>query len=86
MSTIYIGKMHRADGQCERDDFDAIFPAKSEAQLIEDVKSHMADWCDNLELLEERDKIMAVKSIDELTDWFDNDFASFSFEMETFNV
>lgn len=79
---VYIGKMHRAEGRTERDDFDAIYLGKSESELIEKIRTFMADWCDGIELFEERDAVMKVTNSDELKIWFDNNFATFSFDME----
>lgn len=80
---IYIGQAHNCVVEPDREEFDMVYCAKSEEGVVAKVKSHMADWCDNLEMLEERDLVMACKNADELAKWFDNHFATFSFQIAT---
>jgi hypothetical protein len=78
---VYIAQVHNAVEAPNREGFDMLYTSRTEAGVIAKVKSHMGDWCDNLELLEERDLVMACKNSEQLAKWFDEKFATFSFQI-----
>ena len=77
---VYIGQMHNEQSE-DREDFDMLFCSKTEDGVVEKVKSHMRNWCNDLELPKELDLVMACKNFDELAKWFDENFAMFSFQI-----
>ena len=78
---VYIGQVHNAVKGPDREEFDMLYVSNTESGVVAKVKSHMGDWCDNLELFEERDLVMGCKNVDELSKWFDEHFATFSFQI-----
>lgn len=82
MAAIYIGKVKEIGS----DDFDRLFPGTWCSTVVETIKIEFLDHCDDLEEFDARDALRQVRDADSLTAWFENHFAAYKFEIETFNV